>query len=666
MTDHAVSESRVHDAREGSRAFTAEDLWKIPRVGAAVPSPDGRRVAVVVTSFDLAENKGKGRIWLVPSSPGEAVPLTAAAHDSAEPAFSPDGARLAFTRKDGEKRALFVMPLAGGEPERVVEMPLGVFDPTWLPDGSGIVFGAKVLKGHLTVEATTAELERREKDPVKAHVTEDRVFRYWDQWLTTGEVPHLFVVDLATRRVRDLTPDATLWFDWMEPAGQYDLSPDGREIAFVAAFEDKAMNRLRDGLFVVAVAGGPLVNVLPDHLAAIRPPRYSPDGRSIVYGATEDPFFYADRVRLRRYDRAAKTHAPLLEDWELSPASYEIAPDGTFVIEAERDARHGLFVWDGKAPAPTQLVKGGACGGSRPCGATDIVFTLNTMSQPTEVYGCDIAGTRVARLTRFAEPALAGVSLGETREMRFEGAAGERVQMFVVLPPNFDRTKKWPLVHVIHGGPHGISGDNFHPRWNAHLFAAPGYVVAMTNFQGSTSWGNDFAKRIQGSWGERPFDDVMRATDALVATGWIDETRMAATGASYGGYLIAWIAGKTKRFKCLVNHAGVFDTWSQYASDVTQGRSQAFGGEPWDRQDVLDRWNPVRASGAYATPMLVVHGEKDYRVPVAQGLFCYAVLKARGVAARLVHFPDENHWVLKPRNSVFWYGEVLSWIARWI
>jgi dipeptidyl aminopeptidase/acylaminoacyl peptidase len=665
MTDRTWTEAGVHLAREGDRPFTAEELWKIPRVGAPVPSPDGKRVAVVVSTCDLAENKVRGRIWIVPTKIGESVPLTAAAQDSGEPAFSPDGTRVAFTRKDGGKKQLFVTTLAFGEPERVTDLPLGVFDPTWLPDGSGIVFGAMLLKGHLTPEATKAELERREKDPVKAHVTEDRVFRYWDQWLTTGEVPHLFVLDLATKRVRDLIPESTLWFDWMDPAGQYDVSPDGSEIAFAAAFEDKALNRLRDGLFTAPVAGGPVVNLLPDHPAGLRPPRYSPDGRSIVYGATVDPYFYADRVRLHRYDRAAREHSPLLVDWELSPASYEIAPDGRFVIEAERDARHVLFVWDGKAP-PRQLLGQGACAGARPSGADGIVFSMNTISQPTELFACDLAGTTVSRLTRFTDAAMKGLALGETREIRFVGAKGERVQMFVVFPPGFDRKKKWPLVHVIHGGPHGISGDTFHPRWNAHLFAAPGYVVAMVNFQGSTSWGNDFAKRIQGEWGDRPYEDVMRATDALLETGFVDETRMAATGASYGGYLIAWIAGRTTRFKCLVNHAGVFDSWSQYASDVTQGRSQAFGGEPWDRQDVLDRWNPVRASGEFATPMLVVHGELDYRVPVAQGLFCYSILKARGVPARLVHFPDENHWVLKPRNSTFWYGEVMSWLARFI
>jgi dipeptidyl aminopeptidase/acylaminoacyl peptidase len=255
---------------------------------------------------------------------------------------------------------------------------------------------------------------------------------------------------------------------------------------------------------------------------------------------------------------------------------------------------------------------------------------------------------------------------GEVREMTFEGAQGEKVQMFVLLPPGFREDTRYPLVMVIHGGPHGASADAFHFRWNGHAFGAPGYVVAMPNFQGSTGWGQDFAKRIQGGWGDLPYGDVMKAVDVMVATGWVDERKMAAAGGSYGGYMASWIEGHTDRFACIVNHAGVYNLLSQYASDVTQGRAQSMGGEPWDRIEGIDRYNPARAARGFRTPMLVLHGERDYRVPVTQGLECYGVLKAKGVQARLVYFPDENHWILKPRNSVFWYGEVHGWLKRWI
>jgi dipeptidyl aminopeptidase/acylaminoacyl peptidase len=238
--------------------------------------------------------------------------------------------------------------------------------------------------------------------------------------------------------------------------------------------------------------------------------------------------------------------------------------------------------------------------------------------------------------------------------------------MFVVLPPGYEPGKKYPLVQVIHGGPHGISADAFHWRWNAQLFASPGYVAALVNFQGSTSWGQDFARRIQGRWGDQPFADVMIATDALVASGLVDEKRMAAAGGSYGGYLAAWIEGHTDRFRCIVNHAGVYDTLAQWASDVTQGRGVSLGGVPWDGLEAIDRYNPARFAAGFTTPMLVIHGERDFRVPVAQGLECYGVLKDKGVPARLVYFPDENHWILKPRNSLLWYREVQEWLSRWL
>src|SRR5439155_5810054 len=255
----------LYPARKGPRPFTAEDLWAIPRVGAPVPAPDGKSFAVAVTTYDLEKNEGRGRIWLVPVAGGEPRALTAPEHASQQPAFSPDGRQLAFTRKsDKGKWQLYVMPVDGGEPRRLTELPLGVFDPKWLPDGSGIVFAATVLKGHFTPDATAAELERREKDPVKAHVTEDRLYRYWDAWLTTGEVPHLFVHEVASGKLRDLTPDSTSWFDWMDPAGQYDIAPDGREIVFAGISFDAKKSILRSAIYVAPVAGGAARCLTPD------------------------------------------------------------------------------------------------------------------------------------------------------------------------------------------------------------------------------------------------------------------------------------------------------------------------------------------------------------------------------------------------------------------
>jgi dipeptidyl aminopeptidase/acylaminoacyl peptidase len=655
---------------------SAEDLWRIPRVGAPIPMPDGTACAVTVTTYDLEKNEGRGRIWIVPVTGRAPRSLTAPELSSAEPAFSPDGKWLAFTRKSppappgtgaataAGKAQLHLMPIDGGEARRLTELPLGVFDPKWLPDGSGIVFAATLLKGHLTPEATAAELERREKDPVKAHVTEDRFFRFWDTWLTTGEVPHLFLFDIATEKLRDLTPESTTWFDWMEPGGQYDIAPDGKEIAYAGVFFDESSSLIRTAIFTVPVSGGPIVCLTPDHPADDWRPRYSPDGKTLIYGMQHDPFFYADRMRMMAYDRSARSHSELTGDWDRSPAHWTFGKDGTLYLETEEEGRVSLFAQRG-GEKPRQIARGGTIAGVSAV-AGKLFFTMQSLVDPPEVFVAEADGKGQRRITSFTEPVTQGFGLGEVREMQFEGGGGENIQMFVVLPPGYESGKRYPLVQMIHGGPHAISADAFHFRWNSQLFAAPGYVLALVNFQGSTSWGQDFAKRILGGWGDLPYEDVMRSTDVLVASGVVDETRMAAAGGSYGGYMAAWIEGHTDRFRCIVNHAGVYDTLSQYASDVTQGRAQSFGGEPWEGIEAIDRYNPARFASGFNTPMLVIHGERDYRVPVTQGLECYGVLKAKGVPARLVYFPDENHWVLKPKNSLLWYREVLGWLERFL
>ena len=652
------------------RRLTAEDLWKIARVGTPSPTPDGR-VVVPVTSYDLEANKGKSRLWLVPAEGGAPRPLTSEEHSSTDPVVSPDGRWITFLRaRSEEKPQLHVMPLDGGEAERLTDMPLGVIDPRWFPDGKRIAFVAMLLGDAPTPEGTKQLLEKRGKDPVKVQITEDRVYRYWDRWLLEGERPHLFVLDLESRRLTDLTPEGTGWFDLMDPTGQYDIAPDGSEIAFAANSSMSPHFLLRWAVYTVPTNGRGPVHCLtpegtPPQSAETSRPRYSPDGKSILYGMQRDPYFYADKIRLVRYDRAPKTHAVLTEDWDRSPSAWEFAGDGTLILEAEDRGRVLLFSMPASGGTPKRLLENGSAGGLR-VGKNRIYFTLQTLSTPAEAMSCRLDGKDLLPLTRFNDALMNDVALGEVREIEYAGADGNRVQMFVVLPPGFDASKKYPLVHVIHGGPHGIAGDNFHYRWSPQLFAAPDYVVACVNFHGSTSWGQDFAAVIQGGHGDKPFTDIMRATDILLETGFVDEKRMAATGGSYGGYLVCWIAGQTDRFACLINHAGVFDLLAEYGSDITQGRHQAYGGEPWDKLDAIDRWNPARFARGFKTPMLIIHGERDYRVPHNQALAVYNIYKAKGLDARLVYFPDENHWVLKPRNSLVWNREVHAWLARYL
>jgi dipeptidyl aminopeptidase/acylaminoacyl peptidase len=314
---------------------------------------------------------------------------------------------------------------------------------------------------------------------------------------------------------------------------------------------------------------------------------------------------------------------------------------------------------------PELLVRGGVATGLAAARDGAAWFTHQDLSHPAELHRLAPGGP-MTRLTRFNDARLAGLEFGKVEDRTFTGAGGATVQMYLIYPPGFDPAKKYPLVHAIHGGPHGIFGDQFHPRWNAHLFAAPGYVVAMVNFHGSTSWGQEFAASIVGDHPTKPFADIMAATDVLLGLGFIDASRMACIGGSYGGYMVTWIAGHTDRFCCYVNHAGVYDIHAEYASDVSQGRARAYGGEPWDGLETIDKSSPARFAAGFNDPMLVIHGDNDYRVPATQGLEVFGVLKAKGVPARLVSYPDENHWVLSPRNSRHWYGEVHAWLARFL
>ena len=662
----------IHAARNPKgRALTAEDLWKMERVGAPVPAPDGSFVLVPVTSYDLDQNKGRTRLWFVPSDGAAPRALTSGDASVSEPRLSPDGTRVLFTRAASEEKAqVMLLRLDGGEAERLTELPMGAFDARWFADGKRIAFVSMLLADARTPEGTKELLEKRAKDPVKAHATEDRLYRYWDRWLTAGERPHLFVLDLVTRTLTDLTPKGTGWFELMEPSGQYDIAPDGREIAFVADSSQPPHSMLRWALYSVPTDGSGAVRCLtppgqaPDPSDAYRP-RYSPDGASILYGIQRDPYFYADKIRLVRFDRASGAHAVLTEAWDRSPSSWEFAPDGTLFLEVEDEGAPRLFVYAAGDAAPRRLLTGeGSVSGLAVGKDGRLYFSHQTVSSPPNVATCRADGADLRPVTRFNEAIFGEVAMGEVREIVYTGAAGHSVQMYVVLPPGYDASKRWPLIQVIHGGPHGISADSFHFRWNLQAFAAPGYVVAAVNFHGSTSWGQEFAASILGRQADKPFADIERATDLLIEAGIADASRLAIAGGSYGGYMVCWIASQTSRYRCAVNHAGVYDLLAEYASDVTQGRSKAYGGEPWDNIEAIDRNNPARFAKGFTTPMLIIHGERDYRVPHTQALAVYNVYKAKGAEARLLFFPDENHWILKPKNSLIWNREVHDWLRR--
>jgi dipeptidyl aminopeptidase/acylaminoacyl peptidase len=477
-------------------------------------------------------------------------------------------------------------------------------------------------------------------------------------------VPHLFAVELAGGRVTDLLPGSTRYMDLDGPEGTWDLAPDGGEIAFSANDTPSPHRTLDWDVFLVSTAGGAPRSITDDNPGDDLRPRYTPDGRSILYGRTRRPELEADFTRLARYDRKTGDVVLLTETWDAQPAAWTVTPDGRSVLlHAVRRGRMHLWALGMDGGEPRLVARGGTTSGAAAGPAGAVYFARDAITRPAELMTLQLDGKGEPRaLTSFNDALIEQLDLGTVRDVTFLGAGGDSVQMFVVLPPDATPGRPAPLVQVIHGGPHGAWLDQFHYRWNAALFASRGFVAALVNFHGSTGSGQAFCESIVGAHGDKPFTDIMASTDWLIAAGLVDSTRMVAAGGSYGGYLVNWILGHTTRYRALVSHAGVYDLMAQFASDATWGRSLGYGAAPWEDPSRIDRWSPNRFAANFATPTLVLHGEKDYRVPVTQGIELYGVLTAKGVPARLVVFPEENHWVQKPQASRLWWNEVFAWM----
>ncbi len=678
------------------RPFTFEDMMKLKRVGAPVPSPDGKWVVFDAVDVDLEANTKISHLWIVPAAGGEARRLNQTPNHEERPRFSPDGKRLIWTSKVTDPTQIWMSnftPESGGldgTPHQVTNISTGADGAIWTPDGKSLVFVSSVYAD----AKDDAENKKRDDDlgksKVKAKVFTKLLYRHWTGY-TDFKRSHLFAVSAESdasqpNSARDLTPG-----DHDVPpfnlGGQdlYSVSPDSQELAYTSNIDEVEATSTNNEIFIVPMAGGTpkKISTSPGN---DNTPLYSPDGKYLAWRSMARAGFEADKERLFLQDRRSGKTRDLSEKFDRSVGSFCWWPNrewlfftfenrGSALINAASlvsDNPDAILVRDlTKLP----LVENRGHADDLAIAGSGIYYTRASASAPNEIYRDELPnGQEIAdpppepkRITHMNDALLSQIDMQPLEPFTFKGAANEDVQGFLVKPPGFDPAKKYPLKFLIHGGPQGAWGNSWSYRWNPELFAASGYVVVMINFHGSTGYGQKFTDSISGDWGGKPYEDLMKGLDYVEKTyPFIDKSREAALGASYGGYMANWVLGHTDRFKCIVSHDGVFNTESAYGTTEELWFNEwEFKGPPWKQRELYRKFSPHLFAEKFKTPTLVVHGQLDFRLDVSEGFQLFTTLQRLKVPSKMLYFPDEGHWVLKPQNSRLWWKTVTDWVDQW-
>jgi dipeptidyl aminopeptidase/acylaminoacyl peptidase len=651
------------------RPITFDDLIGFGRVSDPQISPDGKTVAFVVTSYNKSENAGNSNIYLVPTEGGPGRQLTTAKKTNNNPRWLPDGKSIAFvSSRDGESQ-IWVIPVNGGEARKVTTISTEAAGLVVSPDGKYFAFKSEVYPDLPDDKANRERNEKREKSKVKAKIFTSLPYRVWDSW-KDDKRSHVFIVPSMGGEPKDMTPG-----DYDSPpidiggSTDYAFSPDGKELCFVRNTDPMIAISTNNDLFIVPITGGEPKRIT-ESKANDNQPVYSPRGKYIAYRAMMHPGFEADRYRLMLYERSTGKMMNLTEEFDRSIEDIVWSPDEkSLYFDAEDQGRRSLYKVDIATKKVQQLTSLMYASTLRltPDGKT-LVFLKQSINRPAEVYRMDADGKNMKQLTHVNDERVATLEMSPAEDFSFTALDGARIHGFIVKPPFFDPSKKYPMLLLAHGGPQTQWADAISYRWSAQMFASPGYVVLMINRRGSTGYGQKFTDEITGDWGGKAYEDLMTGVDTAIARfNYIDRDKLVAAGASYGGYMINWIAGHTDRFKCLVSHDGVFNVPSMYGTTEELWFVEwEFKGTPWENPELYAKWSPSNYVKNFKTPMLIIHGQQDFRVDVSEGFQLFTALQRMKVASKFLYFPDEGHWVLKPQNSELWYRTVLDWIAQWI
>jgi len=655
------------------RAITFKDLISMHRLSDPQFSPDGKWITYTVATPVLEANRTSHDIWIVSAAGGELRPLTRGGSDT-RARWSPDGKKVAFlSGRDGAPQVYWI-GLEVGEAIRLTSLSTGADNELWSPDGKSIAFVSSVYPDCKDDACNVQRDTEKEKSKVKARIYETLLYRHWTTWWD-GKRSHLFIVSAEGGTPRDLTSGANYDvppFNLGAPEA-IAFAPDGQELCFTANTDKDEATSTNGDLFIVGVTGPSQPRRITTNPGDDWGPAYSPDGKWIAYRSQMQPGFEADRWRLMLYNRPTGKITTVTENFDNSVESYEWSPASqTIYFTAEEKGEMG--VWS-VAPAARSEAKSLLGGFNAEFDLSRDGHTLalmrTSLTMPAELFVASMTDLKPRQITHQNGALLAQLEMAAPEPFWFEGAEKTQVEGFVIRPPNFDASRKYPALLLIHGGPQGAWTDAWGYRWNQQVMAAPGYVVVMINPRGSTGYGQKFVSEISRDWGGKAYEDLMKGMDAAIAKyPFIDGSRVGAAGGSYGGYMVDWIATHTGRFKCLISHAGPYDAVSMGgATEELWFQEWEFGGAPWTSAELYRKWSPsefASALGKYKTPTLVVGGELDFRVPYNQDLEFFTALQRQGVPSKLVIFPDEGHWVLKPQNSELWYKTFLNWLATYL
>ena len=658
-----------------TRPFRFDDMLDLASVVDAQASPKGEAVLITVKAYDPKEKAWGTHLEIV--RPGQRLRLTTSAAGEHSADWSPDGAQVAFlSSRDGET-AVYTIPIDGGEATKLVELPLGGTALRWIPDGSGLIFAAKVFEDcGADFACTKKKMEEKKDSGVTALVYDDLLMRPWSFW-RDGRVQHVFRYRLETKAFDDLTPgDADVPPLPFGGRDELSLSPDGARLAYT--LKPKAERAWHTDTHIVELdlASGAR-HQLPGAPGADGQPRYSPDGRKLAYISLERDQYESDRHRLMVWDRSLKLAYELTEgfdDWAMEP-SWAPSGDALYFSTIERGRRPIYRVTDARGARAERIIRDGSLslrGLTRWGQQERLVLIHQAFHQPPRLtVSPTTPGATLTPVTQLNRERLGSIDFAEVRDFDVavptERDPKRQVHGFVLTPKGLPKRGAQPFIVLIHGGPQGSWLDSFHPRWNAQLFAGMGWPVVVVDPAGSVGYGQAFVEEVSKDWGGQPYEDILAVVDELAKDPRLDGERVCAAGGSYGGYMVNWIEGHSERFRCLVSHAGVSNHLSMYGStDELFFPEWEFGGTPWEKPALHEKWNPILHVANFKTPMLVIHGQNDMRVPLEQGLQMFTVLKRQGVDARLVVYPDETHFVTKPANARFWYDEVENWFARYL